>query len=198
MRISFSFLLTFLRQLACERKGSLHVHSTSGIFFFFWYYLASSLGLFTMFSIKETFPDFFLLFFNFFPPSLNYGCSVFQFGVKIVRIFWKLLLVVPKWFSWGYLFSILRTAWTEQFKIIFGNDSNVFWSIAFIVWMLLNYEILRCSIYKISDSYKIYWKRKREIVHVVTYIESFNECYEHRTLQNKVNKCNNMDFNCAV
>lgn len=29
----FSFLLTFLRQLACVWKGSLHVHLTSGIFF---------------------------------------------------------------------------------------------------------------------------------------------------------------------
>lgn len=151
-------------------NGKVHCTFTQLPGFFFWYYLVSSLGLFTMFSIKETFPDFFLLFFNFFSPSLNYGCSVFQFGVKLVRNFRKLVLVVAKWFSWGYLFSILRTAWTEQFKIIFGNDSNVFWSIAFIVWMPRNYEILRCSVYNISHSYKIYWKRKREIVHVVTYI----------------------------
>lgn len=86
----------------------------------------------------------------------------------------------------------------EQFKIIFGNDSNVFWSIALIVRMPRNYEILRCSIYKIRRSYKIYGNRKSEIVLVVTYIESFNECYEHRTLPNEVNKCNNMIINGVV
>lgn len=59
-------------------------------FFFFWYYLVSSLGLFTMFSIKEKLSlifFFFYFFSTFFPPPSIMVVRYFNLVSKLFEIF---------------------------------------------------------------------------------------------------------------